>query len=182
MSISIKKQTVEFIIKEYLNSVTIEIRQNDKYITSGDLYLIDDFLAEPRNKNINLKVPAGAYGIVAGCCPISRSTYDEIQAAVNQIQAKLDADPAIALQKLIDERSKLVEHYNILLTLKHEQHTQNVEDVSAYGCATKQQHDYDKDLAVADQAIKQFDTANTHVVAEIERRKQDKIKNFLATD
>jgi hypothetical protein len=182
MSITITKQStdqkIEFCVHEHLSQVLITIYKNGERVRSGDLQLVSDFLA----LNKNADVPAGAYGIVAACCPISRATYDELQAAVVQVQAQLDADPTVKMQKLIDKRISLVEHYNILLTLKHEQHTQNIEDISAYGHTSKLQQNYDTDLASAEAAIKQFDATNPGVLVEIDRRKQESINNFLANN
>lgn len=180
MSITITKQTgnqkVEFIIEKHLYEIYITVYSNNKYITRGDLSLAADFKA--RNKNADLQ--AGAYGIVAACCPVSEATYNQLQHAIKEIQAEIDKDPALQMEKLIAKRESLIEHYNLLLACKHDQHIENIEDISAYGRSTKPQYDYDADLSAADEAIKEFDAAHPDVLNEIQIRKNNRINNFLA--
>jgi hypothetical protein len=181
MSITITKQAsnqkIKFFIEARFTKVLISIYRDDEYITCGDLQLASDY--RTRNKDV---FPAEAYGIVAACCPVSENTYNELQEAVKQVQAEIDNDPKLNMEKLIAKRESLVEHYNLLLSCKHDQHVENIEDISEYGHPTKPQHDYDADLAAADKAIQDFDAAHIDVLIEIEHRKNNRINKFLASD
>lgn len=167
----------------YLNDtikVIVEINETDRLIC---VLSNDDKVIDYGNLNVYAKTSDSGIAGTIGGTGLSAASLLKVKDIVDAVQAEFDKTQAGALIKLIAQREKLKEEINIFMSMAHDEHTNNIEHLSANG--TQINDDGLQSRQKADQLKKELselENENPDLTQYLKSKKDESFNDFLSSN